>query len=529
MGPRPQWGPYLIVAGVALAASIVGIRNDWALDDIPLIVWNPAAHSFSEIVTIFSSSYWPEPFYRDLYRPFASLFLTLQWVLARGSPLMFRVVSYSLYVLVSLSVLNLARHLLPERVALAVAVLFAAHPVHVEAVALAVNQGEQWVALAALLATTRYLDIRRRGWPSGGDWVQLAALYLTGCLFKESGLVIPGFLLAAELTLQDGTSIRERARKLGPGLGALAVIGLAFLVLRAAVLQNLVGTVRAAALVDQGLGGRLLTMLRVVPEWVRLLVWPALLRGDYSPAVIEPAVQWGVLQSLGAMLLIALGALAWLSRVRAPVFSFGILWTAIALFPVSNVIVPTGVLMSERSLLLPSVGFLLAGGAILASWERAAERPVGGLLKAAVLVLVVAGVARSGLRQRDWRNHRVFWGQTLLQAPLSHKAYHAFGQILRAEGHVEAADLAFQMALVLYPNAYWISHELGDEYKKRGLCAAAVPLYAESLRIEPDQPAARLSRITCLGELGRDEEAQAEVDRGMAIIRARERDELRSR
>jgi len=84
--------------------------------------------------------------------------------------------------------------------------------------------------------------------------------------------------------------------------------------------------------------------------------------------------------------------------------SFGLIWCAIALLPVSN-IVPGGVMLAERTLLLPSVGFLLAvGGAAQLALRSAGTRTRSArrALMAAVLVLVALGIARSAGRQRVW-------------------------------------------------------------------------------------------------------------------------------
>jgi len=75
--------------------------------------------------------------------------------------------------------LLLAWRLLPGPIALGTAMLFAAHPLHVEAVALGVNQSEIGVGLLAMLMLCRHLDRRRSaaGVVNAVDWVALGALY----------------------------------------------------------------------------------------------------------------------------------------------------------------------------------------------------------------------------------------------------------------------------------------------------------------------------------------------------------------
>jgi hypothetical protein len=513
-------GAPLLVFGVALAASITGLRNDFASDDIPLIAGDARTHSFAHVDSIFTSSYWaPPPFYPDLYRPFSSLSFTIEWALGGGSPLIFRVVSYLLYGTVSVGVLVLARRLLSPGVALVVALLFAAHPVHVEAVALGVNQAELWVGLLSVLTTIHYLDRRRMGWLAPKDWALVGAAYLAGCLFKEHAIVLPGLLLAAELTLLGGPDLRDRVSGLWQGYAGLAAVGVGFIVIRTIVLRDFVGSFTAEALVGQGMWGRTLTMLQVVPEWLRLLAWPEHLQGDYSLIEIEQSTRWGLVQSAAVAMLASMGALAWVARKAAPAIPFGVLWAALAILPVSNVLIPTGIVLAERSLFLPSVGFLLTVGGV--ATHVAAERPrVRKPLLAAATCLALLGIVRSGDRHMDFRHHFYFWARTLEDAPLSHKAYHALGQLLFLEGFDEEAFYAFHVAVALHPGAFKILHELGDRYRDRGDCHPALYWYGESLKVEPDSPVVRLSRINCLMDLGREEDARREAAEARAFMDA---------
>jgi hypothetical protein len=501
----------LAVAAIAIAASARVFANDFAMDDVHLLVNDVRLHSLSGITRMFGEPYWPEPFNRDLYRPLSSVSFLLQWILGGGSPLIFRFVSCALYAAVSVGVLELARRVLPWVVALAVALVFAAHPVHTEAVALGVNQSELWVALLALIATVRYVDARRAAGPLLRDWVLIAALFVVAFLFKEHALAIPGLLLAAELTVVDARPARERVRRLWPGFATLAVLGAAFLAVRAKVLGSFVGSFTASALVGQGIGGRMLTMLQVIPEWLRLLLFPAHLQGDYSTAELERATGWGFAQTAGLVLLAALAALAVLTRRRAPAVPFGLLWTGAALLPISNLIVPTGILMAERTLFLPSVGFLIAVGGFCSELRASPRRITRHAAAYAVAALVLLGVGRSALRYPDWRNHLHFWAQATRDAPLSHKAHYAYGQLLYLSGRRAEGLGEYYKAVSLAPAEFSLQRELGDLFRLRGQCGPALYWYAESLAVEPLQGSVQLSRISCLVQMGRLEEAQREA------------------
>src|SRR5262249_12606593 len=95
------------------------------------------------------------------------------------------------------------------------------------------------------------------------------------------------------------------------------------------------------------------------PMWLRLLAWPAHLQIDYSPNEIVASTGLGPRELLGIAMIVAAIAVVYVARRRAPVVSFGLFWCGAALFPVSN-IVPTSIVLGERTLFLPSVGFLIA-------------------------------------------------------------------------------------------------------------------------------------------------------------------------
>jgi hypothetical protein len=416
----------MAVALLALMCVIPGITNTFVYDDVGLIQDNARIHDLGNWVEIMSSPYWPPPFAPQLYRPIASLLMAFEYAIGLGSPVVFRVVSYVLYILVAVALFRLASKLLPRPAALATAALFAAHPVHVEAIALGVNQGELLVALIAIVMTHRYIVRRMDGGLSIGDWSLLAVLYACAALTKENGFVLPALLVAAErfVVRASGNHGDSRVRRsLTVGFGVLAAVGVSLLLVRMTILNgSAAGAIPAEALVGVSFGRRVLTMLQVVPTWLRLFAWPAHLQADYSPNEIVASVALGAREAAGLCMLLGLAVFAWLERRRAPIVTFGIAWTAVALFPVSNVVVPTGVVVGERTLFLPSVGFVLAVAAL--GWQlvtalRDRWRPIVRALGAASLALVALGAGRSMRRELVWNNNQRLAAATARDAPRS--------------------------------------------------------------------------------------------------------------
>ena len=174
--------------------------------------------------------------------------------------------------------------------------------------------------------------------------------------------MLPGLLVVAELIVVPGESpARRRVEWLLPTFLMLGIVLLGFWTVRTMV-GGLVGQDIHPAFHHGGPGLRLFTMLGVVPEWVRLLLVPLRLSADYSPQRIAIATDFGLDQVVGLLMLLTLLLLIWHTRRRAPVAAFGVVWVLVALLPVSNLLLPTGVLLAERTLFLPSVGAMLAVG-----------------------------------------------------------------------------------------------------------------------------------------------------------------------
>ena len=179
--------PWLAIGLVALVASISSLGNGFAYDDIHAIVRNDRIHSLASPWQFFTHTYWPPGKYvggSTLYRPLSSLGFALQWAIGSGSPLVFHITNLMLYLAGCLAVFWFLTLLLPLRAAWIAAALFAAHPVHVEAVANCVGQGELWVALFAVLAAGLFVRRVVARWETGP--VTRFTPVRTACLAKDN-------------------------------------------------------------------------------------------------------------------------------------------------------------------------------------------------------------------------------------------------------------------------------------------------------------------------------------------------------
>jgi hypothetical protein len=266
------------------------------------------------------------------------------------------------------------------------------------------------------------------------------------------------------------------------------------------ILDGIGGDTPHPALTHLGMVQRSFVMLGLVPEFGRLFVWPARLYADYSPQQVHVHAGPHLEQIPGVLLLGCLIILFFLCWRRAPVVTFGLTWLAISIAPVSNILIPTGILIAERTLLVPSVGVVLAA-AVLTPWvlEQLRGRPRAVHLAAAgaFAALLTAGFAKSAERQYDWHDSEAVFRVLANDSPLSFKAHYAYGGELFEMKRPAEGEREWRMAIALFPTYFGVYTDLAHKYREAHVCRAAIPNYEKSLELEPDQTYARVGLIAC--------------------------------
>jgi Flp pilus assembly protein TadD len=502
---------------VALAAYATALGNRFAYDDNLVVALNPVVTEgdWGEAIL---GPYWPVA--REgsgLYRPLTLASFTAEWPLWKGSPVGFHAVNVVLHAGVSLLVLSLLLRFTALPGALAGAVLFAIHPVHVEAVANVVGRAELLAALSVLAACVLYLD--GDGWGPLGRGARLggiALLYLTGLGSKEIAVTLPLLLVLVEAYRSGKPSLARRIAGELPVFVSLGAVLLTYLMLRWSVLGTVTGEVPAPALRGLTSTERVLTALSVWPEYVRLMVFPASLSADYSPGVILVArsVTPAVLAGAATVLAWVVGAVL-LAR-RAPLASMGLAWFVVAVLPVSNLVVPSGVILAERTLYLPSVGVSLVLAAAVAAFGGTAERRLRRLAGALAATAGVALVARTVTRIPAWLDSFTVVNTLAMERPESYVALQHRAAGLARVGELAEAAQVYEAALALVPHHYGLRVELGALYARLRQEERATELLRRAIAQDPEQPTAYRLLAEQLVRLGRAEEGHAIALEGLA-------------
>jgi hypothetical protein len=421
---------YLAVAACAIVVHLGALWNRFAMDDLYIIVWNPLVHAGDGLWRAFVSPYWPPDLGGKLYRPLTVATYTIDGLVGGGYAWWFHGVNLVWHSGAAVAVTALARRWAGATTALVAGLLFAVHPVHVEAVANVIGRAELMAGLFVCLAVYAAVVRHSVGWSA----LAIAA----GLLCKENAAVAPALILWAWWV---GFSRPARHRMLA-FVGSWLAIAAVYVAVRGAVLSPYARLHDIAPVfISQSAVAERLTAVAALSDVVRLLVFPLTLRVDYSPAertIVTSVFDARFFLGLAALTLWA-GLLVAAWRHQRKVEAFGLGWIGIAYLPVANFLLPVGVLLAERTLYLPSVGLAVAAGAALA-------RLPAPRLRAVAAVLVLAGGIRSALRVPVWHDDAAVTLSILDDSPNSYRGPARMGALYQSRGDAVQALAALRLA-----------------------------------------------------------------------------------
>jgi len=507
-------------AVLAIVLHLPALGHDFVFDDRGVILENPLMRDMGDLPRLVAAPWWAGAG-RDagLWRPLTIATFALDRALAGGfRPEWFHAVNILLHGVVTWLLTLVALDIGGGVVAaLVTGMLFAVHPVHVEAVVGIVGRAELLAAAATLAA----LRLHRRALSSGGRAAVAATVLaplaaFAAMLSKESAFVVPllAWLFERAAPLPAGGARRRRSLWLGHGT-ALATA----LALRCVVLGG-IGPPAGIPLVDNPaasagpVDGRL-TALACVTRYAGLLLWPMRLSADYSYDQI-PIVRFpGDLRAVvGAILVVGVVALGIALLRRRPAAGFSLLFVAVTMTPVVNLAVFVGTLLAERLLYLPSAGVCLLAGCLVAPPRTARARKVA---VAVVTALVVAGTARTWARLPDWRDDFALYRSAAEVSPRSARIRYNLGNAwLRQRRHAEA-EAEYRRALEIYPVFADAQANLGMALLQQGRPAEALPILADAAARLPRNAEVAVNLGSAHRALGQADRAEAEFRRAIAL------------
>lgn len=427
--------PFLILSAAVALVYGPALFNGLVWDDTALILRDPLIRSPRLLAEGFRHFLFLDATPSDFYRPLQRVVYTFAYAAAGFAPWVYHLASLLAHAGAALALYALGKAFLapvcarPERAALAVALLWAVHPVHSSAVAYAAGLADPLAALCGFGGLALLLSGRRL--PAG--------IALGLALFaKESGVFAPvlGLALAWETTRGEPV---KRQRALAFARTALPVLLLAalYLGLRFNAEHFPAPKGDPAALSERpGLA------LRAVSEYAGLLAAPVTLRMERTVAR-PPIPAAGALQTAAGFLLIGAAAF-WFGRSNRT-GRICLLAAAAAYLPVSNVF-SLNATAAEHWLYVPGAFLLLAAAA---TWRFPARTRSAAVALGAFWIGALG--VRTAWRCGDWRDQESFLQATIRGGGGSSRMLGNFASLKLRQGDLSGAIQAYREALKLQP------------------------------------------------------------------------------
>jgi tetratricopeptide (TPR) repeat protein len=432
--------------------------------------------------------------------------------------------------------------------ALAVSLLFVAHPLQTEAVTYIFQRFASLVSLFYLLSLVLYIKgrlrqteakVQNKGFnklsnsasallPFSGFTFAFFFLSFLSALFamktKENAFTLPVIIALYEFLFFVGP-LKSRALRLVPFLLTMLIIPMTLIGMGTPP-GEIIGQVKnpvSPGYLTPTPADYLFTQFRVIVTYIRLLFLPVnqnifhdlpVYRSFFTPPVLLSflflASLFGVavyllhktssakckLQTVGNSIPSDLCALR--------LVAFGILWFFITL-SVESSIIPIPMIIDEYRVYLPSIGFFLAlvTCGFLIARRLAGLFPKGEKLAVAsfaliVLVLASATYARNAL----WKDKISLWTDVVRKIPDFSPGYDNLGLAYEELGMREKAIEQFRTAIRLTPGFVTPHLNLGYTLAAMGRLDEAIGEYQTALRLEPDNWRAHLNLGQAYGQKG---------------------------
>ncbi|HMO04632.1 MAG TPA: hypothetical protein PKC67_06970 [Kiritimatiellia bacterium] len=483
----PEHRRLLLTALLLACASVLpflhGLPHAWTYDDHGVIVENTFLADPAAARRLLTLGTVRDPSVVDGQRPVVVLSYLADRARGGLDPATFRATNLLLHAAATLLVFALFRRLLDLRLAALASLLFAWHPLNVEAVIAPAFRED-------LLYVVPGLAFLLLGWcavPSRTRHVAAVLCLVAALLAKEAAAALPLVLLAGWWWQPSWRPPRRTMIAFAAWSFALTVIVLVFL-LAGRPAQGWGEAWNGVAL--RGAEGWRTAPWLAVHQLVRA-VWPHPLSVDY---VIAPVAAWSEPRGWAPLAVLAALALALVHRRTPAAVALGLAWFVLFFAPVSNLL-PLYNPVADRYAYGILPGLVLAFAAGLARWPRVAVP--------ALVVLALAAGVRSTARVADWRDDRTLWTAALSVEPRSARAHTWIALEEKRAGHRDEAWRLLIEAERLNPhdvaplvNRAILLGEAGD-------LTGAELLLREALARRPGHEHARRNLDLCLSLQGR--------------------------
>jgi Flp pilus assembly protein TadD/4-amino-4-deoxy-L-arabinose transferase-like glycosyltransferase len=378
------------------------------------------------------------------------------------------------------------------------AAVFAVHPVQTEAVTYIFQRHALLVGLLYVLAVALYLNWRRTG-----KWLWYG-LCLLACVLamksKGNAFTLPVMITLTEFMFFGGFKVgklNKRVLFLVPVLLTMLIIPLTQASVHSSQGEE-VSVIEAIVSVtaDKGdEGSYLLTQLRVMATYLRLLALPVGQNLDYDFPEYSSLSEGPVLASLLLLLAVAaLGAYCFRVGMRGRreflLVAWGLLWFFIAI-SVESSFIKLSMVINEYRMYLPIAG-LVPGAIGLLFIKMEDFNEIRGIRpeKLIVFVVIVLFAMASIHRNAQWESKITLWGDVVKKSPMKTRGMLHLGVALEENKQFDEALKVFKRALEIEPDNHETHYDMGVVYGKQKDNLQALRAYMRATELNPAKASA---------------------------------------
>ncbi len=502
----------ILLLAVASVVFINTLYNGFVYDDKYVIVNNKWIRDLAYLPEIFSTHVWGFKLGSDsnYYRPFVHLILMAEYHLFGLTAWPYHLTNLLVHSANTVMVYLIALHILGERaygerdggtgvvkaeaehagrfIAFGAGLLFAVHPVHVEAVAPASIISE--LSLSFFYLASLYFYMR---FAAGGAGRARAALFALSLLFyvfnvflKETAVTLIAVLFVYDITVGAGLrfNLRSILRSSLRYLPYLLIL-IFYVLIRMHFLAGFVPFKQSASLT---VFQYFLNIPPLFAEYIRLLFYPVGLNVFYSFHPVLSVGEYEFLPLLPLLLFLPLLSFLLIKYKRTALFC--IFFALLALSPALYIpgVGVRGNAFAERYLYIPSVGFSILISAFV--YRLVIKLKTPGVFRGrvpvflAVIVFIAAVFSvQTVLRNRVWESNYTLWKDAAKKTTDSKVVYINLGSAAGRAGRSAEAIDAYKRAYAIAPDSPEIFNNLGVEYLESGRLDEAFAAFQKALSL----------------------------------------------
>ncbi len=440
----------------------------------------------------------------NTYQPIRMLSYAIDYKVWKLNPLGYHITNILFYIFTCIMVFFTLRLLSGElrkeaspyshgRVAIFGALLFAAHPVHVEAVTWLAARKEVLQGLFFFLGFYLYLkasrENERRAFYSYLALVVLSVLLAT--LSKPSAVIFPAVILLYEITQRKkGWMDFIRSHWLFFILSILISIIFTSILIKVMLETGGIKHYRGGSYFNN-----FLVSFYVFLYNIKLLIYTINYSAAYMIPISYPILNIRTFAFIG-ITLFYFGLSFW-SLKKEKVLFFSFLFFFVSVLPYLNIL-PISMLLADRYVFIASFSYVFLFSILFDRLyifkHRRFSEDFFKLLSITLFLLLLTGYSLLTIRQNKvWENSYTLWSDAVAKHPNSNTANALMGVVYMELGMDEKAIKYLEKAVELLPYDYQSRNNLGILYGRMGWFEKGLNEFITAIRLKPEEDAIKIN------------------------------------